>query len=303
MKLRVPLALVALLLTIPAIGNAAIVESDVVSWWELDEESGVRSDEAANANDLTDNNTVTYGTGKDGNSAKFTKTNSEYLSISDGSQTGLDITGDLTMSAWIKKTTDFGNGQIMGKFDGNGGASSRGYALHLDANTSTSLDINISNGTTATWKYVTWAPTTGTWYHVAAVYDASAGSVEFYVDGSQQGTTQTGLPTSITNNSQAFQIGAHSGGGSYIDGEVDIAIVFDRALTSAEISDLYNSGSPQTYADMFGSGTTTSTSTATTTTSSTTDVSELVWTFNLYMGWFTFLFMTFIGYRFARIFV
>jgi hypothetical protein len=79
---------------------------DLQGWWNFEETSGTRYDETANNNDLTDNNTVGYGTGKIGNAADFENTssgdNDETLSIVRASQTGLVITGDLSISVWVK---------------------------------------------------------------------------------------------------------------------------------------------------------------------------------------------------------
>lgn len=59
---------------------SADLSTNLVSYWELEESSGTRED-SHGANDLTDNNTVLYGTGKQGNGADFEATNSEYLNV------------------------------------------------------------------------------------------------------------------------------------------------------------------------------------------------------------------------------
>ncbi len=225
------------------------LSTGLVSVWEM--ESGAIGIDSHGSNNLTDNNTVGEGTGKQGGCGDFELANSEHLSISDASQSGLDITGDLTLACWVKFESDVST-HIIGKRNGQLEATGRGYVLYKDGNTSTSLDINISDGSTATWKYVTWSPSLATWYHIAVVYTASAGSAKFYVNGAQQGATQTGLPTSIHNNSQRFTIGADADTsipGGYMDGLIDQACVWAAALTDANISTLYNSGSGIAYSD------------------------------------------------------
>jgi hypothetical protein len=235
------------LFLVPLHSSANTIESlGAISHWSFEETSGVRADSISN-NDLNDSNTVGYssGVGGIGNAADFENGNSESLWISDASQVGLDITSDLTISLWARfESNNISGGQsLMGKRDGGGSASIRAYALWSNANNSTSYDVNISNGTTNTWKYVTWEPSTGVWYHLCLNYDASAGSAEFYVDGAQQGSTQTGLPTSITNNSEEFRIGAdnYSGGTNFFDGRMDEASIFDSVVSC---NTLYNSGTP-----------------------------------------------------------
>ena len=218
---------------------------NLISYWKLDETSGTRGD-AHGANNLTDNNTVGYAAGILNNAADFESTNSEYLSITDASQSGLDITGDLTMSCWINRESDASQ-HVMGKRDGGSGASGRAYVMYLDGNTATDISVNISSGATDTWKFVSYTFSTGTWYHVAIVYTASAGSAKFYVNGSQTGTTQSGLPTSIGNNSQPFTIGREAVTGGLFDGLIDEVGIWSRALSDSEITELYGSGTPPAY--------------------------------------------------------
>jgi hypothetical protein len=80
--------------------NHSTLATGLVSYWELEEVSGTRVD-SHGSNDLTDNNTVGSGTGIQGNCANLEKSNTEDLSISDASQSGLNITQDLSFSGWF----------------------------------------------------------------------------------------------------------------------------------------------------------------------------------------------------------
>lgn len=161
---------------------------------------------------------------------------SQYVSIADASQTGLDITGDLTVEQWIRFET------LQDCFFANkwGTAGNLGWVLnYIHSTTSLSFTVS-SNGSTSTTKSVTWAPVVNYWYHVVAVYDASAGEVDFYVNGQQQGTTQTGLPTSINNNNQPFVIGINYNGGSgnnEFDGLIDEVRIWNTERTQSDIQD------------------------------------------------------------------
>ena len=70
-------------------------------WWRLEEESGTRYDGSPNGNHLADHDTVGWGTGQIGRAADFEAGNGEYLSISDTVQSGLDVTGSLTLVGWM----------------------------------------------------------------------------------------------------------------------------------------------------------------------------------------------------------
>jgi hypothetical protein len=218
---------------------------NLISYWKLNEQSGTRYDETASNNDLTDNNTVGYGTGKIGNAADFESTNSESLSIDDAAQTGLDLTGDFTFSLWVNFESHnyFG---LISKYASAG--DKRAYNLETVITAGAIYRLNLaisSDGVTPVEKYVAFAPNLATWYHIAVVYDASAGTADFYINGTAQ-TQQTGLPTSIYNNDQKFNIGSHNGG-QYMDGLIDEVGIWNRTLSSSEITSLYNGGSGFAY--------------------------------------------------------
>ena len=100
----------------------------------------------------------------------------------------------------------------------------------------------------------------GTWHHVAAVYDSSepqADIVRLYVDGVLQSGTGTSAgcistaDTNIIPGQQLWQnggpviIGARDNGasvGNFFEGDIDEVSVYGRALTAAEVAAIYNAG-------------------------------------------------------------
>ena len=62
---------------------------------------GTRYDGSPNGNHLADHATVGWGTGQIGRAADFEAGDAEYLSISDTVQSGLDVTGSLTLVGWM----------------------------------------------------------------------------------------------------------------------------------------------------------------------------------------------------------
>lgn len=74
---------------------------NLISYYKLDESSGNASD-SVGSNTLTNVNSVVYATAKLNKGADLERSSSQYLSIADGSQSGLDITGNISVSAWIK---------------------------------------------------------------------------------------------------------------------------------------------------------------------------------------------------------
>lgn len=226
--------------------------TSLVSVWELQETSGTRVD-SHGSNDLTDNNTVLYGTGKVlTNAADFEASNSEYLDISDASQSGLDLSGDLSIAAWVKIETDSGDMTIASKINSGQVA----YELKLQDLGIPAEGIGFvlsANGSTLEKYEYTQTFNTGTWYHIVVTLDISAKTMQFYVNGSNIGNDPTGTATSIHNSTAPFRIGAGSSGTSNnFDGLIEQVCVWSKELTSGEVSDLYNSGSGIPYEEVGG---------------------------------------------------
>ena len=230
----------------PVTPARAAAPTDFVSCYELDETSGTRVDaNTTNSNDLADNNTVLSTTGKQGNAANFETTATEYLSITDASQTNLDITGDMSINFWVNFES-LTTARIINK--ANFASAERSFSF-LWVNTATDyLRMYMFDGTTEYEPTVAWTPSTATWYMLTVVYDASAGTQDYYVNGSQQGVQQTGAVTSMKNSTADFTIGAAHAGELPFDGFIDIAEIYNRTLTTDEITALYVSGSGVTCA-------------------------------------------------------
>jgi len=291
------------ILIVPSTGNASVTATSgqLVAYWAFDETSGVRNDSTPNNNDLTDNNTVSYATGIISNGADFERSNSEYLSITDASQTGLDLTNDFSVSMWINpESLSSGiENNLVGKYAN--ASNQRSYTFSYYPNTTIFRMYNSSNGINVSNADISYSLSTGTWYHVVGVYDASAGSIQVYVNGSSV-STATGLNTSIYNSSAPFHVGYIADlGTSYWDGIIDELSIWNTTLSGSDITSLYNSGTGLSYADLFTPTSTTSTSTATTTSS--VDVEELKWVLELYLAIFMFLLFTWLGYRFTKVFI
>ncbi len=168
---------------------------------------------------------------------------SQYASIADGSQAGLDFADALTFSTWVKFETDPVGGDVayIGKRLGSG--NQRSYLLYQSGATTLTFESQTDGLAAGCAVSVTWNPTTATWYHVAVT--KSGTSVSFYVNGSQQGSTQTCSNATIFNGTAPFQVGGWTDGGFYTDGILDDTRVWSRSLSSGEISSLYST--PTTF--------------------------------------------------------
>lgn len=213
--------------------------TSLVSYYKLDESSG-NADDAVSTNDLTNAN-VTYGTGKINNGA-ISDSDTDRLYIADNAS--LSITRALSISTWVKfdsVPTSTNYAVLAGKYTGAG--NQRSYQLYLYGDGNLYFDVS-SNGSTASSTPYAWTPTTGVWYHVSATYTPST-SVIIYINGTSVVTNTTSIPASIYDSTAEFHLlGDNTKGGRMTQDEVGI---WSRALSSTEVSELYNSGNGKTY--------------------------------------------------------
>lgn len=200
-----------------------------INYYKLDESSGNAVD-SIGGNTATNNGTATYSTGKINNGVNVNGS-SQYLSFSNCPRIG---NGAFTISAWIKGTSFGADGAIAGFGTGNTNQGTtfdvRSQKLFVDFYAGT----NLAGVTTLS---------TGVWYFATVTYDGSV--FRLYLNGTLE-STSAGTSASIVAGSgtigRAFWVG-----GNYFNGQIDEVGFWQRALTSGEITTLYNSGNGVQY--------------------------------------------------------
>lgn len=189
--------------------NGATWSNGFAGVWHLAETNitdettgGTHSDSTANNNDGTQQSNsaaagvVSGGQLFDGSSD----------SIDCGNDTSLQITSDMTLSLWINVVSFASERGLLSKW-----GSSYNWVLQT------------STGVPHTYFGVGWtssasAVSTGQWSHVAVVFDDSADTVAYYLNGQSQATpANTGNPGTGGN----LFFGQNGSGGSWFDGRMD----------------------------------------------------------------------------------
>lgn len=76
-------------------------------------------------------------------------------------------------------------------------------------------------------------------------WDASADAMDIYVDGNSDGATVNYALTASSLNNEPLFIGAHDPvTGKYLNGSIDEFAIYNRALSAAEVQELYNKALP-----------------------------------------------------------
>jgi len=189
--------------------------------------------------------------------AKYIAASSQYHTITDASQTGLDITGDITIMFRIKLASlPSGNYRIVSK---RGGSGVRSYEIQYrdDSGTKRFRFRNYnSSDSEDTYDYDITLEL-DTWYHVALTWDASASQAQWYINGENVGSP-TGSNTDMKNTAAEFRLASRAGGaGDYMDGQLSEVRVYDDIRTEAEIrADMFSQdasdGNLQAYYKLSG---------------------------------------------------
>lgn len=220
------------LLTPSASGD---IITDLLSYWKLDESSGDAIDAHGDV-DLTVSGASYGGTGiiNDG----FDFDGNDKLRKTGITGNPLDAT-DLSMVAWVNPTALGGFQRILGA--ANTGGSNR-YSLLFNGD---KLAYQIDG--TGHADPSTTAVSDGVLTHIAVVFDASANNVKYYINGTLDGNEPTDA-NEIDANLTIFCIGANSDGNlQFFTGVIDEVGVWNKALTQAEITALYNGGNGLAY--------------------------------------------------------
>ena len=152
-------------------------------------------------------------------------------------------TGEFTVEVWFYRTNTTGSTVILGKFDNGGLASKVSYSIRTSGTTlfaqfgkGTGSVVNVDYINSTSYTYLV-----NTWYQVVYVWKPGV-SFETFINGSSIGSVSNSL-TSILNSTNPLYLGRYNGGeySQNFTGRIGITRLYNRALTSTEVSNNYNS--------------------------------------------------------------
>lgn len=211
--------------------------SNLVGHWKLDDGSGTNANDSSASNrDGTLINTPSWTTGQLGGAVDFNGS-SQYIDL--GTHSELQVSGDMTVAAWINADAISGT-----PGDGNSVLVCLTAGLQVSYNFALGESNNFGLGWTNDAGVAdSWATdgdplATGAWFHIAAV--RSSGNVTFYVNGDLvSGTHATGAQSVTTAGGQAAigSLGIYPA--FFFDGRIDDVRLYSRALTADDIEALH----------------------------------------------------------------
>jgi hypothetical protein len=213
----------------------------LVGYWNFDEGSGtIAADSSGNGNNGTLVNGPTWTTGKIGSGALSFDGADDYINTGSNSSLNFGDTSPWTFSAWLYWQGDSGTSTVSSGIAGkagttgflsnyyySGGASHYvyGYRMATSPNTIYYFNANSSLDSLNTWQYVTF------------IADG-AGNLSLYKNGTFYQTLTGVAGTGI----QFHYLGAGydiTTAGRLFNGTIDDVRVYNRALSAAEVTDLY----------------------------------------------------------------
>jgi hypothetical protein len=202
------------------------IPSEYISYWKF--EGNTNDEKGRNDGTLMDNAAIISDSVR--GSVLSLDGAGDYVDVPNDAS--LNISGPLTISAWIKNENDKDSYQdIVAKGRGfdTGGAYSLAW-LGSNDNAYFFLRNPTNDG------YVnarTSLPYDNNWHHVAAVYNGTNGIV--YVDGSSAGGMISATVSPIWQNNKNVLIG----GSMWFKGSIDDVMIFNKSLSEEEVQKIY----------------------------------------------------------------
>ena len=218
----------------------------LVGYWSFNEGAGTTAtDFSGNGNEGTLQSSPTWIAGKYGNALNFTGSNS--VDLTDQDYFSPSVT-DMTISIWARVPVNASSA-------GNGGSGNTGrnmlakgvsspvaqweWTLENDRNTKFCFSAYTLAGTGRGAVCVDRTMNDGLWHHYLITINDGVEDV-VYIDNVEVASI-TSFSGSMGNGSKEVQIGRR-GDGNYFIGDIDEVRIFNRVLSDAEISRLYQAG-------------------------------------------------------------
>jgi RHS repeat-associated protein len=204
-------------------------------WWPLTQTSGTTvTDDSPAGNNLSTSDLTWNGT-----AGVFNGTGSQIGSAGPV----LNTAQSYSVSAWVDlASTASGNNQAAVS---ELGSTASAFYLKYDAGSGDWLFAQSqtdAENPAGAGAYSSAAATVGAWTHLVGVYNASSGAMQLYVNGALAGSSTNSTVFKATG---PLMIGMDQWDGSnvdYFDGQIADVQVYQRALSSGDVSSLYTAG-------------------------------------------------------------
>lgn len=203
--------------------------------------TGNANDLSGNSNNGTMNNGATYAADRFGNpnSAALLDGVDDYIALPSGSATSLNITGDLTVSFWIK-TTDNSGGLVVTGDVVSSPPTAAGYLSGINGGNAGNGNVGVS--TRGNWNGSVGTVNDNNWHHIT--YIQKSDTLRIYIDNVLDNQL-TGIQTPLTwsgNRVIGCRHDLFMSSASNYAGSFDDLRIYNIALTTSNVNSLFNEG-------------------------------------------------------------
>ena len=160
--------------------------------------------------------------------------------------TGNILTGVYSVSMWIKRTATSGGDSSQALFSKDNTSTQRSFNNYLDQSSGTLKMWQSANGSSLSVTQSSTAITDTNWHHVVYINPGSSANCQMYLDGTEVSySSQNAGVSSIHTSAIDNMIGGHYIATSYqFYGSISNVSVWNTNLTSVQITEIYNNGTP-----------------------------------------------------------
>jgi len=214
-------------------------EPDLVAHWSFDEGAGTTAYDTAGDNDGNIIGDPCWISGQIGSGLSFDGIN-DFVDVGDPPDGSLDFgTGDFTLSVWFKTLMTAPGFFVCKRAKGY----YAGYDFYIESDGK--VFARIADGGSVPDARTAAGFNDGLWHHAAAVYDRD-GVIRVYIDGLSKATSMGISSIGSVNNGEPFTIGDRNDPGHhyYFKGSIDDVRIYDGALSSEGVYEIYVMGLP-----------------------------------------------------------
>jgi hypothetical protein len=153
-----------------------------------------------------------------------------------GNDTSLQITGAISISCWVKTSNTSSTQYLVAKDDN----TNRNFSLATESSTGKAWFTFFNSGVNKQVKSTNHNVCDDNWNHIVALFDPSTRKSAIYVNGTLSAESVDHSVTTIDNDTVNLEMGRRGNGVFYLDGFMDEVAIWDKTLSSSEISAIYN---------------------------------------------------------------
>jgi hypothetical protein len=204
-------------------------QTDPIGTWTLDDGSGAVAHDSAGSHDLNVVGNPPWVAGHAGSALQLDGS-SQYA---ESAGPVLNTAGNFSVSAWVKLDS---TGHFATAVSQDGDSASAFFLQYSAQNNRWAFSTVEGRALSDA------APVTGQWTHLVGVHDANQGTYTLYVDGQAQGKVLGQCLGDASSGPLAVGRGFFNGGRTdFFPGTVDQVDVWNRALSAADVTALYQS--------------------------------------------------------------